>query len=305
MSASYRLNFTSFTALCLLAALASAQCPNNDVNCSFCMGSQCAACNGAVLVNGTCSVPINSVNGCVAYGSSTATTTTTTTNANGTTTTTTNNANTSGTTNANGTINGSSNDANGNAYNSTNGVCTACAAGFYVVNNTCLPNPADNCASYTLTGGCTACFANIRALKNQCNGDSNGNSTLGTNVTCGTKHCEICGSNGVCEGCGRGYVMEGTNNTCSVYKAGYYGCLRLSNGVCTACRYGFYYKNGGCTSSELITNSNKRINANSIYVGPNKLNGINNGNNNNGNNSTSGAARGLVGLAFVVLAALF
>lgn len=304
MSASYRLSFTSLTALCLLAALASAQCPNNDVNCGFCMGSQCVACNGALLNNGICTVPQSAADstGCIAYGAPT--------------TTTTNTATTTTTTLANGTVvvtnstnNNGATTTNGNAYNSTNGgVCTQCVSGYYVVNNTCAINPVDNCASYTWTGGCTACFANVRAVHNNCNGDRYGNSTLGTNVTCGTKHCEVCGSNGVCQGCGRGYIFNtftnSTTNTvaqnCTVYKAGYYGCLRLNDGVCTACRYGFYYRNGGCTGSELINSGTKRINGDSIYIGPNKLHGIN-----SNNSTTSSATRGLVGLAFVVLAALF
>lgn len=286
MSTSTRLSFTTLAAVCLLAALASAQCPNNDVNCSFCMGSQCVACNGAVLSNGVCSVPVNDVSGCTAYGAAG------TVYSNGTTS---NNL-----TNSNGNNNGASTtDSNGNAYNSTTGVCTQCVSGFYVVNNTCLPNPVSNCASYTWTGGCTACFANIRALKDQCNGNTYGNSTLGTNLTCGAKHCEICGSNGACQGCGRGYILETSNNTCTTYRAGYYGCLRVSSGVCTACRYGFYYRNGGCSGSELINTGNQRINNNTSLIGPNKPSSLTNNNNN------SSAARGLVGLAFVVLAALF
>ena len=292
MSASTKLSFTSLTALCLLAALASAQCPNNDVNCSFCMGSQCVECNGAVLSNGICSVPANDVSGCIAYGSGG------TVFANGTTTGTTTTTNNN---NGNNNLNLTNNGGNNNGIPANNGVCTQCVSGFYVVDNTCVPNPVSNCASYTLTGGCTACFANIRALNNQCNGNTYGNTTLGTNLTCGAEHCEICGSTGVCLGCGRGYVLDTISNTCSTYRAGYYGCLRLSNGVCTACRYGFYYRNGGCSSSELINTGNQRINANSTLIGPNKPSN----DDDDDNNVANSAARNVLGLAFVVLAALF
>lgn len=277
MSASQRFSFTGLTALCLVVALAFAQCPNNDVNCSFCMGSQCVQCNGAVLTNGICSVPSNDVSGCIAY------------TADGTNLT------------NNGGNNNGANTTNTGVYNSTNGICSQCIAGFYVSNGICVPNPDSNCASYTWTGGCTACFANIRALDNKCNGNTYGNSTLGTNLTCAAEHCEVCGSTGVCQGCGRGYILETTNSTCTTYRAGYYGCLRISNGVCTACRYGFYYRNNGCSSSELINDSNQRINSNTSIIGPNKPSD----NNLNNNNANSSAARGMLGLACVVLAALF
>lgn len=192
-------NLTSaLLATCLLIALAAAQCPN-DPNCSFCMGSQCVGCNGAVLSNGVCQQPNQSVSGCLSYA--------------------------------------------------TNGTCIGCSVGFYVVNNVCTPNPVSGCAIYTLTGGCTSCFNNVRALTNHCNG-------TGFNGTCNTANCEICSSAGVCQGCGRGYVFESTNSTCMAYRAGYYGCLRTTAGVCTACRYGFYYRNGGCTGSSLIPGTN-------------------------------------------------
>ena len=189
-------------AICLLVSSASAQCPSNDPYCSFCMGSQCVACNGAILTNGVCSPPAISVSGCIAYNN--------------------------------------------------NGTCSNCGEGYYVTSdNICLPNPINNCAVYTLTGGCTSCFANVRALQNNC---------ANNQTTCNVTNCEVCSNAGVCQGCGRGYVFEASNNTCLAYNQGYYGCLRTSGGVCTACRYGFYYRNGGCTGSSLIDTNNTGTN---------------------------------------------
>lgn len=231
----------------------------NDPNCAFCMGSQCVQCTASILVNGTCQLPVNSVAGCVTYAN--------------------------------------------------DGTCSQCADGYYPTNTTtttngnnnsgnninnitnfCVANPVTNCATYSLAGGCSACFGNVRALNNKCN--PNG-------LNCTVKHCEICGTNGVCQGCGRGYVFETTNSTCLNYKAGYYGCLRVTNGICSACRYGFYSRNGICVGSSVI-NYHQTSN-------PNVLNGtaVNSVLNNNVFYANNSAVRNLLGLALAALTALF
>ena len=128
----------------------------------------------------------------------------------------------------------------------TNGTCTTCNLGFYLNNGVCVENPGQGCAVYSLAGGCTGCFNNVRAISGNCtNNGTNG-------VLCNDANCDVCLSTGTCQYCSRGYVLESTNNTCVSYDQGYDGCLRVSGGVCTACRYGFYYRNNNCTGSSLI-----------------------------------------------------
>ena len=143
-------------------------------------------------------------------------------------------------------------------YASDNVTCTSCNLGFFVSNGTCAQNPGLGCAVYSLAGGCTGCFNNVRAISGNCN-------ATGTAIACADTNCDVCTSSGTCQYCARGYVLEGTNNTCMAYNQGYYGCLRSTGGVCTACRYGFYYRNNNCTGSSLIwTNS---TNGNAISNG--------------------------------------
>lgn len=221
MSNKRSFNINTLALIALLAAVTLQQCPNNDPYCSFCMGSQCVGCNGASLVNGIC----------VASAI-------TTTAGNQTTTTTTGGVTTTTTTNINC------------LTYATNGTCLTCALGSYLSNGVCAVNPVVGCAVYSMAGGCTGCFNNVRAISGNCgNNGTNG-------INCTDKNCDVCTTAGTCQYCGRGYVLETTNSTCMPYRAGYYGCLNVNAGVCTACRYGFYYRDNNCTGSSLIwTNS--------------------------------------------------
>jgi hypothetical protein len=121
-------------------------------------------------------------------------------------------------------------------------VCAACAGGYYLNNNQCLPtSPAPSCN----INHCSACSSDNICAACQNGYALSGNACVVSNPACNVSHCSACSSTNVCASCNDGYYLNSSNQclpNCNVDH-----CQSCSSpNTCGSCSSGYGLDGGQC-----------------------------------------------------------
>lgn len=179
----------------------------------------------------------------------------------------------------------------------TNGACSTCFNGFFLNNNKC-QQISPLCKTYNeYTGACTSCYQGYDILQSQCvvnkNKDENCRKFNSNNqnmcVDCYSGYIPVNGvctmqnplcktldkTNGACQTCWQGYVIEGRNcvldpqsDTASTQDP---FCIKFGGGRCSQCSGGYYFSDskGLCQQLDPLCKTSDMSNGNcqSCYEG--------------------------------------
>ena len=141
--------------------------------------------------------------------------------------------------------------------------CTLCLPSFALtLSGGCTPKSISNCRVYASASKCQICQSTFKMVNGACEKDTSGclvRSAEGHCLYCGfgtvlkglncsgVLNCNKTGSNGVCNQCLRGYVLQ--MGTCVENRS---ECILQSAGVCSNCRRGYILNGFSCLPTTMI-----------------------------------------------------
>jgi hypothetical protein len=125
---------------------------------------------------------------------------------------------------------------------SSDNVCSACAGGYYLSNNQCLPaSPTPSCN----INHCSACSGDNICAACQNGYALSGNTCVVSNPACNVSHCSACSSANVCASCSVGYYPGSSNQCLPECNVDHCQSCSLPN-TCGSCSSGYGLDGGQC-----------------------------------------------------------